>query len=60
DLNGVVVVQHEAAADVLRRLVERAPTDQAYVAEVARGRFSNDWIDRVLLEAGATIPEPER
>jgi regulator of RNase E activity RraA len=60
DLNGVVVVQQEAAADVLRRLVERAPTDQAYVAEVARGRFSNDWIDRVLLEAGATIPEPNR
>jgi regulator of RNase E activity RraA len=60
DLNGVVVVQQDSAADVLRRLVERAPTEAAYVAEVARGRFSNDWVDRVLLDAGAAIPEPNR
>jgi RraA family protein len=57
DMNGVVVVQRDAATDVLRRLEERAPTEATYLADVARGVFSNAWIDAVLLESGAAMPQ---
>jgi regulator of RNase E activity RraA len=57
DLDGIVVVQQEIAGDLLARLIERAPAEQAYLADVARGRFSNDWVDKALLEAGAVIPD---
>src|SRR4051812_13628955 len=45
DLNGVVVVPRENADDVLRRLRERSASEAAYVAGVARGDFSNAWVD---------------
>src|SRR5436190_479230 len=52
DLNGVVVVPRENADDVLRRLRERSASEAAYVAGVARGDFSNAWVDAVLEGAG--------
>jgi hypothetical protein len=27
----------------------------AYLAGVKRGQFSNDWVDRILLEAGCPV-----
>lgn len=56
DLNGVVVVPREAAPDILERLMERAPADQAYLDAVARGEFSNAWVDRILDESGIDLP----
>jgi RraA family protein len=57
DLNGVVVVQREAAADLLARLIDRASTERTYLDNVARGEFSNAWIDQVLEETGARMPQ---
>jgi regulator of RNase E activity RraA len=54
DLNGVVVVPAEICADLLQRLNARAPTERAYAESVARGEFSNDWVDRSLEEGGLT------
>jgi regulator of RNase E activity RraA len=52
DLNGVVVVPKDIAADLLARLEAMAAAEADYVAAVARGEFSNVWVDRVLKEAG--------
>jgi len=52
DLNGVVVVPREAAGDLLRRLRARAQAEASYTASVARGDFSNAWVDRCLRDAG--------
>lgn len=52
DLNGVVVVPREAAAELLARLRERSEAEAEYVAAVARGDFSNAWVDSALSEAG--------
>jgi regulator of RNase E activity RraA len=56
DLSGVVVVPSGVAPDLLAKLVERAPAEAAYLADVAGGRFSNAWVDKVLADAGAEAP----
>ena len=53
DRNGVVVVPREAAPEILRRLQEREAVEAEYVASVARGEFSNAWVDATLRENGA-------
>jgi regulator of RNase E activity RraA len=55
DLNGVVVVPREFAADLLRRLEERAVAESAYNDSVASGNFSNAWVDAILEENGVII-----
>ena len=57
DLNGVVVIPQEIAADLLHRLNERKDAEAAYCAAVARGEFSNAWVDRMLTEAQCQIIE---
>lgn len=57
DLNGVVVVPLEIAADLLRRLRERKKAEADYIAAVARGDFSNKWVDNLLTEGGCEIVE---
>lgn len=52
DLNGVVVVPRDAAADILRRLHEQEESLAAYTAAVARGEFSNAWVDTLLRDQG--------
>jgi RraA family protein len=52
DMNGVVVVPMEVAEDILQRLRARKQTEAEYLAAVKRGEFSNDWVDRMLNEAG--------
>ncbi len=53
DLNGVVVIPSGIAADLLGRLRERASVEADYTAAVARGEFSNDWVDAALDSGGA-------
>lgn len=52
DLNGITIVPLEDAAAVLLRLRERAAAEAEYVAAVARGQFSNSWVDDTLRSAG--------
>lgn len=52
DLNGVVVVPQKIADDLLARLQAGARKESDYVAAVASGDFSNEWVDRLLLEHG--------
>jgi len=54
DLNGVVVVPREIAVDLLQRLQSRAPAERAYAESVARGEFSNEWVDKALEQSGLT------
>jgi regulator of RNase E activity RraA len=51
DLNGVVVVPRGVAEDLLRRLTTTAAAEADYVAAIARGEFSNAWVDRILDES---------
>lgn len=56
DLDGVVIVPQDVCREILEVLVERAPAEQAYVAAVARGEFSNAWVDALLDEASVSVP----
>jgi RraA family protein len=52
DLNGVVVVPHQIADDLLAKLRAGASAESNYLAAVAKGDFSNDWVDRLLEDHG--------
>jgi regulator of RNase E activity RraA len=54
DQNGVVIVPHEIAADLLERLRARTAAEADYTAAVARGEFSNRWVDTLLGQSGLT------
>ncbi len=56
DLNGVVVVPKEIAAELLERLHKRAPAERSYSESVARGEFSNDCVDTALEDSGLSLP----
>lgn len=51
DANGVAVVPRDAVDDLIARLTQSAEANAAYTAAVARGEFSNGWVD-TLLAAG--------
>ena len=55
DLSGVVVIPHEIVGELLDRLEASAAKESDYVAAVARGDFSNDWVDALLGESGLTL-----
>lgn len=59
DAAGVVVVPQEVAAELLRRLQAHQAANQAYLEAVRRGEFSNQWVDRILSEAGCLLLENE-
>ena len=59
DLNGVVVVPRESLDDTVQRLQARAALEGDYTAAVARGEFSNAWVDALLEEGGAVIEDPQ-
>ena len=48
DLNGVVVVPQGIAESLLQRLQERSAAETEYNGAVARGEFSNSWVDAIL------------
>lgn len=58
DLNGVVVVPRELAPVLLERLRERTAAETTYTDAVARGDFSNGWVDALLEESGVVVDEP--
>jgi regulator of RNase E activity RraA len=55
DPNGVVVVPRASVDDLLRRLQELAAAESDYTEAVARGDFSNEWVDRILEQNGVVV-----
>ena len=52
DANGVVAVRKDIAQDLLQRLRLQRNQLAEYVKNVKAGKFSNDWVDRMLAEQG--------
>jgi regulator of RNase E activity RraA len=59
DLNGVVVVPRELADELVDRLTGRELAEAGYTAAVARGEFSNAWVDEILRANGVAIEQVE-
>jgi RraA family protein len=59
DLNGVVIVPRDIADELVERLVSRRQAEADYTASVARGDFSNQWVDDILIGNGVIIEEPD-
>jgi regulator of RNase E activity RraA len=57
DLNGVVVVPRGIADELIARLEAREAAEANYNAAVARGEFSNDWVDQILSSNGVCVEE---
>lgn len=55
---GIVVIPQEIASDLLVRLRSQKATQAAYLAGVKRGNFSNDWVDKILMQAGCMVTSP--
>lgn len=55
DLTGIVVVPQAVASDLLQRLRASAAKEADYVDAVARGDFSNDWVDELLSASGVGL-----
>jgi RraA family protein len=51
---GIVVIPQEISSELLQRLREQKANLANYLAGVKRGDFSNEWVDRILQEAGCT------
>lgn len=60
DLNGVVVIPRDIAEELLERLQERREAESTYTTAVARGDFSNDWVDALLEESGVPVADASR
>jgi regulator of RNase E activity RraA len=60
DLNGTVVIPSDCAEELLARLRRQAAQEAEYTAAVARGDFSNAWVDRFLRDAGLDPSEVAR
>src|SRR6266566_6111263 len=52
---GIVVIPREIAFDLLKRLRNQKASQAAYLASVKRGDFSNEWVDRILTQAGCAV-----
>jgi RraA family protein len=59
DANGVVVIPLDAAAVLLERLRAQRAKEASYLAAVARGDFSNAWVDALLTQAGCEVVDPD-
>ncbi len=55
DATGIVVVPREIADELLERLKGASRKERDYVAAVARGDFSNDWVDAALAQHGLAL-----
>jgi regulator of RNase E activity RraA len=58
DLNGVVVVPRDIAQELVERLTAREAAEADYRAAVARGEFTNDWVDAILEGSGVVVERP--
>ena len=52
---GVVVVRQDFAEEILQRLYASRDALEAYIADVKKGIFSNEWVDRTLAEGNCKI-----
>ncbi|MCW3050054.1 MAG: 4-hydroxy-4-methyl-2-oxoglutarate aldolase [Solirubrobacterales bacterium] len=57
DLNGVVVVPLDIAEELVERLSNLALAESDYTSAVARGDFSNAWVDDILVENGVAVED---
>ena len=55
DSTGIAVIPRDHAAEILQRLRNSRDKQEAYVASVKRGDFSNAWVDEQLRENGCII-----
>jgi regulator of RNase E activity RraA len=55
DMNGVVVVPRDIADEMVERLTAQKAAEAEYTASVARGEFTNSWVDATLEEAGVPL-----
>lgn len=55
DTSGIVVVRADFAEDLLERLDAQRDALASYVANVKRGVFSNEWVDRYLEQHGCPV-----
>lgn len=58
DLNGVVVVPRNIAAELYERLRNRKQAEADYTVAVSRGDFSNAWVDEILTTNGVMVERP--
>jgi len=54
---GIVVVPHNIADDLLKRLNAFRFGQAAYLAAVQRGEFSNQWVDAILDDGGCKVTD---
>lgn len=59
DISGIVVIPRDQAEDILQRLDDRKAHQAAYLAAVARGEFSNAWVDELLRAQDCPIHDGE-
>jgi regulator of RNase E activity RraA len=57
DQNGIVVVPRELADEMVERLRARKAAEADYTAAVARGEFSNRWVDELLTQNDVAISD---
>lgn len=55
DTNGVVVVRQDFAEEILARAYAQRDGLAQYVADVKKGIFSNEWVDKLLDSSGCVI-----
>ncbi|MBV9126042.1 MAG: RraA family protein [Planctomycetes bacterium] len=55
DAAGIAVVPQGIAEELVHRLKSHHATNEAYLASVQRGDFSNQWVDRLLAEQGCPM-----
>jgi len=55
DLNGVVVIPLAISESLLASLRQKSASEAEYTAAVARGDFSNEWVDRFLADSGLPV-----
>jgi regulator of RNase E activity RraA len=58
DLNGVVIVPIDIAEELVERLRARRRAEAEYTAAIARGDFSNNWVDDILEGNGVVVERP--
>ncbi len=57
DENGITVVRQEFAEDLLDRLVRQRAAMEKYIHDVQRGIFSNEWVNRLLVDKDCHIDD---
>lgn len=57
DINGVVVVRQDFAEEILARAYAQRDGLAQYVADVKKGIFSNEWVDKLLESSGCVMSD---